>query len=305
MRSLPKCPRTTCAAPSDGTGRRSQAHRRGSFRRKHDGRRIGRFHCDRCGRSFSASTSSLTFGQHKPAINAMVTKLLSSLVSGRRTAKLLKVNRKTVARRLPSCAAVARKEHAAELKQLAGSLTHLEFDDVHTSEHTKLKPLAVPLLVDHKTRYIVAIGVASMPASGLIAEKSRKKYGPRPDERRAVWSQVLAQAHRVSNLHHLTIVTDSHPDYPEAIRSALPHAVHVSVKSRRARSGASQGELRAGFDRIFSLNHTAAMLRANVNRLIRRTWCTTKRADRLNDHLALYLRFHNTALLDTRPEALV
>ena len=55
-----------------------------------------------------------------------------------------------------------------------------------------------------------------------------------------------------------------------------------------------------GYDPLFWVNHTAAMLRANVNRLIRRTWCTTKRADRLADHLALYVHFHNTVLLPRR-----
>lgn len=39
------------------------------------------------------------------------------------------------------------------------------------------------------------------------------------------------------------------------------------------------------------------MLRANVNRLFRKTWCTTKRADRLYAHLILYAHFHNTMLI--------
>ena len=42
-----------------------------------------------------------------------------------------------------------------------------------------------------------------------------------------------------------------------------------------------QGELRdKRFDPMFALNHTCAMLRANINRLFRRTWCTSKRIDR-------------------------
>ena len=43
------------------------------------------------------------------------------------------------------------------------------------------------------------------------------------------------------------------------------------------------------------------MLRANVNRLIRRTWCTSKRIDRLVDHLTLYADFHNRVLLKHEP----
>ena len=50
------------------------------------------------------------------------------------------------------------------------------------------------------------------------------------------------------------------------------------------------------FDPLFALNHTAAMFRANVNRLIRRTWCTTKKRERLADHLTLYMAHHNLKL---------
>jgi len=59
-----------------------------------------------------------------------------------------------------------------------------------------------------------------------------------------------------------------------------------------------QGELkRGGYDPLFSLNHTAAMIRANINRLFRRTWCTSKRIDRLEGHLLLYTDYHNRVLV--------
>ena len=52
------------------------------------------------------------------------------------------------------------------------------------------------------------------------------------------------------------------------------------------------------FDPLFSLNHTCAMLRANLNRLFRRTWCTTKKPERLALHIAMYVVFHNETLLN-------
>jgi hypothetical protein len=59
-----------------------------------------------------------------------------------------------------------------------------------------------------------------------------------------------------------------------------------------------QGELKKlRFDPLFSLNHTCAMLRANINRLFRRTWCTTKKKERLEQHLWVYMDFHNRVLL--------
>ena len=48
---------------------------------------------------------------------------------------------------------------------------------------------------------------------------------------------------------------------------------------------------------IRALESELAMLRANINRLIRRTWCTTKRVDRLEAHLRVYADYHNRELL--------
>jgi hypothetical protein len=62
--------------------------------------------------------------------------------------------------------------------------------------------------------------------------------------------------------------------YSDATESLAykPNAVHIRKKSRRA-CVAGQGELKkGGHDPMFPLNHKAAMLRANVNRLIRKTW---------------------------------
>ena len=39
------------------------------------------------------------------------------------------------------------------------------------------------------------------------------------------------------------------------------------------------------------------MLRANISRLIRKTWNTTKRIDRLLDHLMIYVVSHNRHIL--------
>jgi hypothetical protein len=176
------------------------------------------------------------------------------------------------------------------------SIDKVHFDDMETSEHTKMKPLAIPIAVEHPSRLILSVDVASMPAKGLLAEKSRKKYGPRRDERPAGWMHVLGSVARLTS-PEVVITTDSHKRYPKAIRHHLPHANHVQVKGRRG-CVAGQGELKVGgWDPLFSLNHTAAMLRANICRLIRRSWCTTKKKDCLRQHIMLYVMWHNETII--------
>ena len=58
-----------------------------------------------------------------------------------------------------------------------------------------------------------------------------------------------------------------------------------------------QGELKKlKYDPIFSLNHTCAMIRDNIKRLSRKTWCTTKRMPQLQINLELYALEHNRRL---------
>ena len=81
-------------------------------------------------------------------------------------------------------------------------------------------------------------------------------------------------------------------------REFFPEATHWTTRGRRG-CVVGQGELKAGgFDPLFSLNHSFAMLRANINRLFRRTWNTTKKPERLALHIALYVLYHNWVLIN-------
>ena len=50
---------------------------------------------------------------------------------------------------------------------------------------------------------------------------------------------------------------------------------------------------KGGFDPLFYLNHTAAMIRDNQARMLRSTWCSTKLRIYLQEALDLYIDFHN------------
>lgn len=172
----------------------------------------------------------------------------------------------------------------------------LEFDDLETSEHTKLKPLSVTLAVEAETRFIRGFKVSRMPAKGLLAALSRKKYGKRADHRprgrKELFEEIKKYVHPRAK-----IKSDENPHYPRDVKKHFPDAEHIAYKGQRG-SVVGQGELKKiRFDPLFSLNHTCAMLRANLNRLFRRTWCTTKKPERLALHIAMYVVFHNETLL--------
>jgi hypothetical protein len=234
------------------------------------------------------------FRHKKRRANAELARLLASGVSQRRAALLLKLNLKTVARKLVYLGEQAAIEHGRWLRTLP-RLDSLQFDEMESFERSKCLPLSIPLAVHPKSRKILGFGVASMPAKGPLAEVSRRKYGLRADHR-AREATMLFEALAPLVSEQAEITSDENPKYPAWLRRKFPQIRHRRVKGKRG-CVVGQGELkRVVFDPLFSLNHTCAMVRANVNRLFRRTWCTTKRPDRLRAHLQIYVQFHNSVL---------
>ena len=297
----PKCPRSDCLSfEFSKTLSPTSAHtvRHGAYRRSSDSRRIERFWCPRCKRSFSRATLNPCFGQRKRRFNSEIEKLYSSGLTQRRLALLLQINRKTVARKTRFLAERAKVGHVELLDSFSHDsqkLVSVQFDDLETSEHSKCKPLSIALAVEPKTRKILSYQVSRMPAKGLLAEKARKKYGRRKDERPQGWARLARDLEPI--LHPGSVLTsDENPHYPEHVIRRLLNCNHVTFKGRRG-CIVGQGELKKiGFDPLFSLNHTCAMLRANMSRLFRRTWSTTKTEQGLLDHLAIYVGFHNRVL---------
>ena len=268
--------------------------RNGHYYRKGDSKKVGRFYCKSCSAYFSYATDSETRYQKSRRITPMLRKLFCSNVSQRQAARILGVNPKTVVRRFRFFANQERLAHSEWLKKTysPNSLLNIQFDDLETSEHTKCKPLSVSLAVDPETRKILSYQVSQMPAKGLLARKAIQKYGYRKDKRSEGWNLMMEEL--IPYAHpNVNFKSDENPHYPRFVLKHHPSATHTQTKGGRG-SVAGQGELKKlRYDPIFALNHTCAMLRANMSRLIRKTWCNTKNIQGLRDHLAIYVAHHN------------
>ena len=188
------------------------------------------------------------------------------------------------------------RETFARWRAEHGPFEHVQFDELISFEHTRLKPLSVAVMSVVGERCILGVGVAQVPASGSIAKRSREKYGLRRDLSHSMRKRVLQ-----SCAPHLSpgvrIDTDEHQRYRNEIRQSIRSAVHHQYPSIRG-SLTGLGELkRTGYDPLFPINHTLAMMRDNIKRLARRTWCTTKKKHSLENLLTIYLHYHNTRLI--------
>lgn len=224
----------------------------------------------------------------------MVFKLLSSGVSMRRISLIANIHRTTVARKLAFLAEVAKEKQQKYLSSRP-KIQEVQFDDLITLEHTKYKPLTVSMAVEDKTRQILGFEVSVIPASGHLAEISRRKYGRRPNRRRRGIMNLYGRLGPYLG-EKPVFKTDEDKLYPKLIKLFFPEATHKQYMGAESRER-GLGELKKlKYDPLFSINHTFAMLRANINRLFRKTWCTTKKKERLVQHLMVYSLFHNSLL---------
>lgn len=206
-------------------------------------------------------------------------------------ARLIGCNVKTVARKLKFLSSIHDYQAVVDFRRVS----EVQFDEMETWVHSKLKPVSILVAVENGSRKILSIRASKMPAKGLIRDKSIKKYGKIKDERPRMFREefsILQQKLRPN----IYLESDENPRYPKWVEKYFPMSSYKRYKGRRG-CVVGQGELKGGgFDPLFSLNHTCAMFRANVNRLFRRTWCTTKDINCLQMHLNLYAHYHNTYL---------
>ena len=278
----PKC--TRCGRPG---GRNSV------YKRKCDQTKVTQYRCVGCKLTWTHGTDTLEKRQRLRSVNRSLGPLLVSGVSMRRSAKLLGINRKTVARRISYLASKARLELSAV--SITGPIPEIFLDELITFEHTRCKPLAVCMAVS-KERKILAFSVSSMPPIGKHLKKiSLRKYGPRPNHRKKGLASCLEQIQRYAG-PTTRFISDEEQSYRTLIERMYPGHAHQTHPSKRAVI-AGLGELKDhSYDPLFSINHTFAMLRANIARLARRTWVTTKKASRLEEFIQIYAGFHNLEL---------
>ena len=147
----------------------------------------------------------------------------------------------TVSRKLKFLASLARTQNFQQRVRYSEVL-ELQFDDLETIEHSKMKPLSVTLAVEKHSRYMMGFEVSRMPAKGLLAKKAIKKYGYRKDERKDGRERLFRRIERIVSESCL-IESDENPHYPESVKEYFPESVHETFKGRRG-CVTGQGELR-------------------------------------------------------------
>lgn len=264
--------------------------KKGYFKTKWNYKLVPRYKCKPCGKSFSASTAKPIYKQKKPFLNRDIFKWYVAGTTQRRMAIVMGINRKTVVRKFLYMAEEARAHHEKRLKEGKWKTGYVQFDEMETFEHTRLKPLSIALAVRPKTAEVIEAQVGLMKFHGRATSLSRDRYGWVFDTRDASREDVLLSIKKIAK-DDITIVTDKKTDYPQVIQRVIPNAKIVQVK--RGRKKTIYDERQNEDDDLFVINYVSAQIRHDLSRMMRKSWVTTKKAFMLQAHLDLFIAWKN------------
>jgi hypothetical protein len=168
-------------------------------------------------------------------------------------------------------------------------------DELETFETDRLtRPVTVPVLIHRESLFVVHAETAALPPRGrldvyrtLRKLRDEAKFGKRKSGSRAAVERTLL---KIGPLLHpsqsLSIATDRKSSYRKLIQThyGAVFGSHVQESSRTKRG---RGNV------LFPINHTLAMLRDGVSRLVRRSWAASKLRVRLEEHLWIWIAYRN------------
>ena len=295
MRFLPpRCPRDDCPSLTSG-------HRRWCFKGRYpracDGRSVQRFLCLECHRTFSTQTFRVDYRLKKPHLNHDLIGPFVSKVTHRQAARILGCTRKTVAHRLQLLGEHCRDFHLQRLalaRERGGLRGVFQLDELETFEHSRrLAPVTMPVLIERKSFFLVDLESAALPCRGRLSERDRLRKAEREREhgvRRSGSREAVLKCFETLARHHarhgpVRVQTDKKSSYQTILArrfgTRLEHERHSS-KAKRDYANP-----------LFPINHTLAMMRDGISRLVRRTWAASKLRARLERHAWIWVVWRN------------
>ena len=286
------CPKPYCAAH---TGQGFTFQRRGSYRRKCDGLVVPCFSCNTCGGHFSRQTFRFNYRWWRPTAHLELFRLFVSKVTLRQAARITGYSRVTVAARVRSMGAHCRRWHRQALAKCPGLSGAFLLDELETFEADRLvKPVTVPVLIQKRSLFVVDLQTAPLPSRGRLGPyhqlrklRHEELHGKRRSGSRRAVEQCFQELRRVLEPRAaLELVTDRKSSYRTLIRRTFGQfpCNHARVSSRARRDRRNP---------LFPINHTLAMMRDGVSRLVRRSWGAAKLRDRLEEHLWIWAAYRN------------
>jgi len=289
-----RCPLPGC--PSLRTGHRRWCFK-GRYRRACDGRSVQRFLCLECHRTFSVQTFRVDYRLRRPDLTHSLFGPLVSKVTHRQAARVLGCDRKTVAHRLQLLGEHCRSFHFWRLERARGQrgLTGIfQLDELETFEHSRrLAPVTLPVLIERKSYFVMDLQSAPLPCRGRLskADRERKAEREKANGSRRSGSRVAVDRclETLERFHAERAVVRVHTDRKSSYRCLLARRFGERLDHGRHDSRAKRDYRNP----LFPINHTLAMMRDGISRLVRRSWAASKLRERLERHAWIWAVWRN------------
>jgi hypothetical protein len=216
--------------------------------------------------------------------------LLASGVGLRQCSRVLDLDPRSVQDKKRKMATMLSLLHD-NLSPTLGKWQGFVLDEEETYEAASIRPLTMPVVIEKETWFVVATAVGSIrrlapPGTARrVRQDKEERSAPRPDQSRECVRRVLFELARKAPSGTILLRTDQKTSYATIAREVFPgRLVHETTAGSRVRDTSNP---------LFPINVTLAMTRDNCGRLRRRSWLVTKKADRLQNHLAIFTVYRN------------
>ena len=299
----PHCPWPRCDARSRPPFRYD---RHGFYTRRCDGRRIPRFRCRRCRRTFSRQTFSLTYYLKRPGLLAPVAAGLVAGSAHRQLARSLACAPSTITRLSPRLGRHALLYLARARARLGPPPEPLVYDDFETFFGAQDFAVGLGTLVGHRSWFLYDLDQALHLRPGRRTHAGNQRWHnrlrhlhrPPPQARARALARVLHRTlPRGAPRRRLVLLSDGHTAYRRAV-ARHPHRRLISHRAfpnppRRRKGQPPTPAARRRHRALFPVDHLHALIRHSQAHHRRETIAFGRRLNALLERAYLLMLWRN------------
>jgi transposase-like protein len=261
----------------------------GTYLRKTDNKRIQRYLCLSCRRSFSTQTFSVTYWLKKPDLIKDVFMKTVGGMANRQIARDLKLNPGTIDHVISRIARHCFLFHS-RMTQKASPPSEIVIDGFVTFENSQYFPFHHQNAVEKDTDFFIYFTDSEVRRSGTMTENQKKRRSElekrfgRPDPQAVRKDMTHLLDVTLSGQTSAVVHSDNHRSYPRAIRETDCRITHIGTPGR---------EHRDRRNRLWSINLLDLLIRHSSSNHKRETIAWSKRRQSSAERLVIFLVWRN------------
>ncbi|MFT4543366.1 MAG: transposase-like protein [Planctomycetota bacterium] len=246
----------------------------GTYPAKCRAHRVQRYQCKTCRSTFSRQTFRTDYRDHKPHLNSLLFRLVSSGVGTRQCTRFINIFLRCTDFKLGRH---ARHRIQSLIEPLTGTVS-FHLDEIEADEGRRnARPWSVPILLLSHSRYIIWAELAPIHPRGKMTEKrlqaiarSEGRHGHRLDQSRASLVRTFLYGEAIAKrADNIVLSTDEKSSYGGLATKAFG-------KRRLDHRKTDSKLMRDTRNPLFAINHEEAVIRDLMGRLRRESWLVSK-----------------------------